>query len=169
MNRQERKEWLLHLWDYHNGLLRPEEVREIEDRLGREVESRIDSQRVRELIEELRQSGRWETHPSFPEEMVERILKTEAGSRGKLIGIVLIVLLILVYLFFFRGQTKKEVGLIPEESSGLSLMTSNHSGENGGEGLDFTPLEQGVEKDIQTASHLQVRPPGIVSATSPEE
>ncbi len=156
MNRRQRKEWLLHLWEYHNGLLPPEEAEEVDKRLASEVEAGIDSQRVRQVIGELRQAGRWETHPTFPEEMVDRILQTEGGGKGKFI-VVSILILAILYFLLFRGDEEAEVGVSPEQTERLSLLAPGSTNGDGDLILDFTALEEGVEEDLTSSGQLEIR------------
>ncbi|MCB9781845.1 MAG: hypothetical protein H6751_02640 [Candidatus Omnitrophica bacterium] len=157
MNKRERKEWLLHLWDYHNGILRSEEREELDSRLAEDVSAREDSQRVRVLIEELRQAGRWETHPTFPEEMVDRIIQSEASGKWKWVIAALIVLVLLYFLFFRGPEGPEGVRVTPEQEEGLALLAPGRSDDNGGLHLDYSALEEGVDEDLVEASQLTIR------------
>ena len=106
MGRTDRKKWLLQLWEYHNGGLREDELKEVDDRLSEDPKARTDSQRVLGIVNELRQEGRWETHPEFPSQMVDRIIRIEKGG-GMLrwVVVAVAVLLLLLFLLFGRGDS----------------------------------------------------------------
>ena len=167
MKRRQRKEWLLHLWNYHNGLLTSAEVEEVDRKLAEEVESRLDSQKVRQVIEELRQAGRWETHPTFPEEMVERILQNEGGGIGRWILIAAVVLA-LIYFFFLRGGPQPpEISLTAEQTQVLSFTAPGRLDETGELEMDFSSLESSIEEDVATSSRLELRAPARLPSASP--
>lgn len=168
-SREERKKWLLHLWDYHTNLLTEEERAEVDRMRESEVHARIDSDRVRELIEELRQAGRWETHPTFPEEMVDRIVQKEGAGKGRLVFAVLVVLALIAYLYFRPTSSPSEVGVSPEQAENLNFALP--SAPNGNGERDYSALEAGVEEDLAVTSDLQFgvsgqSPPGEGSPNS---
>lgn len=156
--RDERKKWLLHLWEYHTNLLTEEERAEIDRKREMDVAVRIDSDRVRELIEELRQAGRWETHPTFPEEMVDRIVQKEGAGKGKFVFAALVVLVILAYLYSRPTSSPSEVGVTPEQAENLNFALP--SVVNGNGERDYSALEAGVEEDLAVTSDLQFGLPG---------
>ena len=82
MGRANRKKWLLLLWEYHNGGLRDAEIGVVDRRVAEDLKSRTDSERVLGIINELRQEGRWETHPEFPSQSIDPDDQVELAGLG---------------------------------------------------------------------------------------
>jgi hypothetical protein len=136
MSRKKRKAWLIELWDYHHGHLKPERMAQIEALLQEDAKAKTDSDRVYQIINELRQAGRWETHPDFPGQMVERILASEGGGIGKKVLLAAVVLVVLWLVWgFFSGSGEKSLEPAREMKEPLISPVPNDpevSGEIGG-------------------------------------
>ncbi|MCG3199711.1 MAG: hypothetical protein GHCLOJNM_04236 [bacterium] len=109
-----RKDWLLVLWDYHHGHLPPEKHQAVEELTRSDLDARTDSERVLEIINELRQIGRWDPSPEFQLEALDRLIRAGEPSRLPkiLVAAVALVILLVALYFLFRGE-EVESKLVP--------------------------------------------------------
>lgn len=113
-----RKDWLLVLWDYHHGHLPPEKREAVEDLVRDNLDARADSERVLEIINELRQIGRWDPSPEFRLEALDRLIRAgqpSARHRALLACAALLILLLVLYLLL-RGEEVRS-NLVPATPS----------------------------------------------------
>lgn len=116
MTDSSRKDWLLELWNFHLGLLPENDKQAIQARLANDVNARTDSERVLELIQQLRQTGHWDFSPGFPEKVLAPILKKDPGAGSRLrIPVLVISLILALFLIWLlvRRTSEEEVSQNP--------------------------------------------------------
>jgi len=100
-DRADRKEWLLSLWNYHNGDVSEEERKSLEEHFRSDLDARADSEKVLQVINQLRQVGDWKDEPDFVEEKLKHLMAVADPSlMVVVIGIGMAIVLLAIGAFF---------------------------------------------------------------------
>ncbi|KXK38407.1 MAG: hypothetical protein UZ16_OP3001000848 [Candidatus Hinthialibacteria bacterium OLB16] len=137
-----RKEWLLLLWKYHLGLLPEKDKETILSRVAQDDNARVDSERVLEMIQQLRQTGHWDFSPDFPEKVLAPLMNKVPGANSRLKTIVIVSSLILAAAVIWM-LIRKTDGEQRTQVSPTPLLAAQEPAEAPQAGLPAKPLAAG--------------------------
>jgi hypothetical protein len=160
MPEMNRKEWLLHLWEYHHGHLSKEDMKSVRERLAADVNARTDSEQVSAIINQLRQTGHWDPSPDFPARMVAPLLQNGRLTPARRILLASSATLLLVLAIWVAARGTHQTPLHGQQGQPGTKLEERRSPPASAPSTHPTPPGKGTPSGVRSrTSRFQLNDP----------